>query len=484
MASIAFDPSLLLLLAIIVLVILLWRKIPQSDPAQLQQQNHALMQAIREEFRLGREESNQSAKQLREEVALSQNNFLTGTTQRMGEMAAQQAQQLTTFEKRIQALEASNIAHFETMRTTLEQQLKSIQQNNETRLEQMRTTVDEKLQSFEKSNMVNFESVRTTLEKQLTTLQQNNEKKLDQMRETVDEKLQSTLEKRLGESFKLVSDRLESVQQGLGEMKNLATGVGDLKRVLTNVKTRGTWGEFQLGAILDQILTPEQYGANVKVKHHSNDHVEFAIKLPGASDEPNSQVWLPIDSKFPHEDYARLVNASEIADPEAAKKALSALLRAIKESAKDIAGKYIDPPHTTDFAILFLPTEGLYAEVLREAGFVESIQSEFRVVITGPTTLSATLNSLRMGFRTLAIEKRSSEVWQVLSAVKTEFGKFGGVLEKVKKQLDTASRSIEETGTRTRVMSRKLANVESMDDAQSQTLLGIDAPHLNNNDEE
>ena len=305
-------------------------------------------------------------------------------------------------------------------------------------------------------------TLQQTVDGRLKELRSSNEKKLDQMRQVVDEKLQSTLEKRLGESFKLVGDRLEAVQKGLGEMRSLASGVGDLKKVLTNVKTRGTWGEVQLGALLEQILTPEQFDRNVKPRPDSRDVVEFAIRLPGPNDEPGQCVWLPIDSKFPQEDYLRLVEASDNGDTVAVQAAQSALIRSIQDSAKDVSTKYLNPPLTTDFAILFLPTEGLYAEALRHPGLVERLQREHRIVVAGPTTLAAVLNSLRIGFRTLAIEQRSSEVWKVLGAVKHEFGKFGDVLAKVKRQLETAGRTIEETGVRTRAMERKLRSVEAL----------------------
>ena len=316
-------------------------------------------------------------------------------------------------------------------------------------------------------------NLQQTVDGRLQELRSSNEKKLDQMRQVVDEKLQSTLEKRLGESFKLVGDRLEAVQKGLGEMRNLASGVGDLKKVLTNVKTRGTWGEVQLGALLEQILTPEQFGKNVKPHPDSRDVVEFAIRLPGANDDPTQCVWLPIDSKFPQEDYLRLVDASEAGDLPAVQAAQSALIRSIQDSAKEVSSKYLNPPLTTDFAILFLPTEGLYAEALRHPGLVERLQREHRIVVAGPTTLAAVLNSLRIGFRTLAIEQRSSEVWKVLGAVKHEFGKFGDVLAKVKRQLDTAGRTIEETGVRTRAMQRKLHSVEALPSDTATDVLGL-----------
>jgi DNA recombination protein RmuC len=297
---------------------------------------------------------------------------------------------------------------------------------------------------------------------QIKELQEGNEKKLDQMRQVVDEKLQGTLEKRLGESFKLVSAQLEAVHKGLGDMQSLATGVGDLKRVLGNVKTRGTWGEVQLGAILEQVLTPDQYARNVRPRPDSGETVEYAVRLPGPEGDHERPLWLPIDAKFPHEDYGRLLTAVEAADVAAVTAAGVALERAVRLNAQDIRRKYVAPPHTTDFAILFVPTEGLYAELLRRAGFVESLQQDHRVVIAGPTTLAALLSSLRLGFRTLAIEQRASEVWKVLAAVKSEFGKFGEVLDKVKRQLQTASNTIDETGVRTRAIERRLKGVEEL----------------------
>ena len=321
------------------------------------------------------------------------------------------------------------------------------------------------------NNEQKLENLRKTLDVQIKQLQESNEKKLDQMRETVDEKLQNTLEKRLGESFKLVSERLEAVQKGLGEMKTLADDVGGLQRVLTNVKSRGTWGEVQLGALLDQILTVDQYATNVETRPGSGQRVEFAIRLPGTdgSDDP---VWLPIDSKFPKEDYERLVDAAEIADAAAVEQALKSLSRSIEASAKEISEKYIEPPSSTDFAIMFMPTEGLYAEVIKQPGLVSKLQEKHRVVVTGPTTLSATLSSLRMGFRTLAIQQRSSEVWKVLAAVKNEFGKFGTVLDKVSKQLHTATNTIDtDLGRRTRVMEKKLRDVEQLPGSASDSVL-------------
>jgi len=315
--------------------------------------------------------------------------------------------------------------------------------------------------------------MRATLESQLKSLQADNAAKLEQMRATVDEKLQSTLEARLGQSFKLVSERLEAVQRGLGEMQTLAAGVGDLKRVLSNVKDRGGWGEIQLENLLEQILTAEQFARGVKVRPDSNEAVDFAIRLPGQR-ESGAPVWLPIDAKFPREDYERLLDAQERGDTEAMRVTASQLERAIKIQGKSINEKYVAPPHTTDFAVLFLATEGLYAEAVRRPGLVDSLQQNHRIVIAGPTTLAALLNSLQMGFRTLAIEKRSSEVWQLLGAVKTEFGKFAAVLESADKQLGTVQNSLKQAGVRTRQIERKLKGVETLPGSDSQSLLGVD----------
>ncbi|HKQ98103.1 MAG TPA: DNA recombination protein RmuC [Candidatus Polarisedimenticolia bacterium] len=318
-----------------------------------------------------------------------------------------------------------------------------------------------------------LDKVRETLDQRLAALQESNEKKLDQMRRTVDEQLQTTLEKRLTESFKRVSDNLEAVQKGLGEMQTLATGVGDLKRVLTNVKARGTWGEVQLGALLEEVLAPDQFERNVATRDDSREMVEYAVRLPGRDGDAGSVVYLPIDAKFPQEDYLRLQEASERGGAEAVEAAAAALVRAVQTSAKDIAEKYLNPPKTTDFAILFLPTEGLYAEIVRRPGQVEELQRQYRVVVAGPTTLAALLNSLRMGFRTLAIEKRSSEVWQVLGAVKSEFGKFGEIIGKVRRQLELASSALEQTDVRTRAMERRLRNVEELPTDRARDLLRL-----------
>ncbi|BAV09028.1 DNA recombination protein RmuC [Filimonas lacunae] len=308
---------------------------------------------------------------------------------------------------------------------------------------------------------VKLDHIREVVERKISELQAGNEKKLDEMRATVDEKLQKTLETRLGESFKIVSERLEAVHKGLGDMQQLATGVGDLKRVLTNVKTRGIMGEYQLENLLEQLLTVEQYAKNVKTKEGSNAVVEFAVKLPG-KDSRESIVWLPVDSKFPKEDFELLTDAYDKASPELIEELRRNFVRSMKKCALDIASKYIAPPNTTDFAILFLPFESLYAEVLRTPGLFEQIQREYKIIITGPTTLSALLNSLQMGFRTLAIEKRSSEVWQLLGAVKAEFVTFGGILDKTQKKLQEASNVIDEAGRRSRAIERKLRDVQEL----------------------
>lgn len=322
------------------------------------------------------------------------------------------------------------------------------------------------------SNEEKLEAVRQTVETKLTQLQTDNAGKLEQMRMTVDEKLQSTLETRLSESFKLVSERLERVHQGLGEMQALASGVGDLKRMLSNVKTRGTWGEMQLSALLEQVLTAEQYAKNVATKPGSADRVEFAIRLPGQSADAQQVVWLPVDAKFPKEDYERLNSALEDGDKPAADSARKALEQRVRDEARTIKEKYIEPPHTTDFAILFLPLEGLYAEVLRVPDIVESLQRDHRVVLAGPTTLAALLNALQMGFRTLAIEKRTSEIWQVLGAVKTEFAKYNDVLQKVRVKLQAATNEVEKAEVRTRAIAKQLRNVEELPEPQAIALLG------------
>ena len=371
---------------------------------------------MQEEFRIGREESATAARELREEVSGGLKSAADIMVKIVGEMGNQQSNQFEGITR----------------------QLKELTDTNQSRIERLTATVDV----------------------QLRRLQDRNENKLEEIRKTVDEKLHGTLEMRLGESFRLVTERLEAVQRGLDDMQGLATGVGELRRVLTSVRARGTWGEIQIGALLEQIFTPDQYDKNVQTKDASFDTVEYAIRLPGPDNNKESCVWLPIDSKFPPGDYIRLQEASDSVDADGVQEATTALMKTARETAQDIRDKYLNPPRTTDFAIMYLPIEGIYAEILRQPGLIEELQQTYRIVVAGPTTLSAILNSLRMGFRTLAIEQRAGEVWKVLAAVKTEFGKFGEVLDNVKKQLDTATRTVEETGVRTRAMERQLQDVE------------------------
>ena len=334
-------------------------------------------------------------------------------------------------------------------------------------------TLTHQLSSLSESNARRISEVRETLEKQLAQLQTTNAAKLDEMRATVDEKLQTTLQARLGESFKQVADRLEQVHKGLGEMQTLAAGVGDLKHLLTNVKTRGIFGEAQLAALLEQVFVPDQYAVQIATRPNSKNVVDFAIKLPGRSDS-GEPLWLPIDAKFPNEDYERLLDAQGRADVAGAEAAGRALEQRIRLEAKSMVEKYVEPPYTTDFAILFLPTEGLYAEVLRRPGLMEALRREHRITLAGPTTLLAIMSSFQMGFRTLALEKRSSEVWQVLGAVKNEFGKFGGMLDKARAQTETVLKTLTDGDIRKRAMNRTLRQVEALPDAQSQALLPTD----------
>jgi DNA recombination protein RmuC len=322
--------------------------------------------------------------------------------------------------------------------------------------------------SLTKVNEEKLDGMRKTVEERLKALQDDNNQKLEQIRNTVDEKLHATLEKRLGESFKLVSDRLELVHKGLGEMQSLAAGVGDLKKVLTNIKTRGTWGEIQLGNLLDQMLSPEQYARNIATKKGSRENVEFAIKMPGKDENP---VWLPVDAKFPKEDYERLMDAQNQANPVLVEELSKALENRIKAEAKDIRDKYIDPPNTTDFGVLFVPIEGLFAEILRRQGLCEFLQREYRVTVTGPANFAAFLNSLQMGFATVAISKRASEVWNTLAVVKTEFGKFGDILDKTQKKLQEASNTIEDAARKSRTIERKLRDVEMVTDSKTAELI-------------
>ena len=351
-------------------------------------------------------------------------------------------------------------ARLATMTTALREQLDGNGAQLKNQLSLIHETITRQLAALTQAMQQQAEQMRATLNERLAAIQADNAAKLEEMRRTVDEKLHATLEQRLGQSFQLVSERLEQVHRGLGEMQTLAAGVGDLKRVLTNVKARGTWGEVQLLALIEQMLTPEQYGRNIATRPGSNERVEIAIRLPGAT--PGRPVWLPIDAKFPVEDYQRLLDAHDRADAEGVETAARALETRLRAEARTIREKYVEPPYTTDFAVLYLPTEGLYAEALRRPGLAEALQREQRVVLAGPTNLAALLNSLQMGFRTLAIEKRASEVWQVLGQVKTEFSKFGEVIEATKKKLDEARNKFDAVGTRSRAIERRLRDVEAL----------------------
>lgn len=433
----------------------------------LARQNERLERELRDELVSGRRETADAARAQRDEQRGQLTQLGTVLTGNLAQLAQVQNNQIDTFGQQLAGLIKGNEERFESLRGIVDERLRETLKDQRDGREEGTLT----LKRFGDSLGERLSEVRGTVETRLRELQEDNTKKLEEMRRTVDEKLQATLEQRLGESFKLVSERLESVHRGLGEMQTLAAGVGDLKRVLTNVKTRGTWGEVQLSNLLEQVLAPEQYAANVATRPGSNDRVEFAIRMPGRDD---GDVWLPIDAKFPREDYERLVEAAERADPEGVEAATAALERSLRNEAKTIAEKYLSPPQTTDFALLFLPTEGLYAEALRRPGLADRLQREHRVVIAGPTTLTALLNSLQMGFRTLAVEQRSSEIREVLGAVKTEFGLFGEVLGAMRKKIVELGNHVDKATTRTNQMTRKLKTVEALPGPQAQAVIGID----------
>jgi DNA recombination protein RmuC len=449
MTDILLFVILALLIAGAVLLLVVLKRSLQADPARLASRLDAfeksqgqIERTLREELASSRDETGKAAReqrqelasgarQLREEVVTTLKSISETMARTMGELANLQKTQL----------EAMSMA------------IGKLSDSNETRLEALRITLEDKLQR----------------------LQADNARQLEQMRQTVDEKLQGTLEKRLGESFRQVSERLELVHKGLGEMQTLATGVGDLKKVLTNVKTRGTWGEVQLGALLEQVLNPDQFAANVATKD-GGERVEFAIKLPGQGADGDESVWLPIDAKFPVEDYQRLIEAQERADSDGVEAAGKQLENRVKACAGDICSKYLNPPRTTDFGILFLPIEGLFAEVIRRTGLTDAIQRECRVVIAGPTTLWSLLNSLQMGFRTLAIQQRSSEVWNLLAAVKSEWTKYGDFLDAVQKKLAQASDTIEKAKVRSRAVGKKLKDVQELSSGEAAGVLSLDVP--------
>ena len=451
----------------------------------------AFAQASGERLDGVRIESATGAKQLREEVVSTLNSISETMAKTMKDLAAAEKAQLDAFSDQIAALTKSSGEKLDGIRTestvsakqlreevlatlkgvtdTSTRTIGELAQGQKIQLEAMSSVISKLSESNEKK----LEAIRVTVEGKLQSIQDDNAKQLEQMRQTVDEKLQGTLDKRLSESFKQVSERLEQVHKGLGEMQTLATGVGDLKKVLTNVKTRGTWGEVQLGALLEQVLNPDQYATNVSTKD-GGERVEFAIKLPGQNADKEETVWLPIDAKFPIEDYQRLLEAQEKADVEGMEAAGKQLENRVKACAGDICGKYLNPPKTTDFGILFLPIEGLFAEVIRRTGLTEVIQRECRVVIAGPTTLWSILNSLQMGFRTLAIQRRSSEVWNLLAAVKTEWTRYGDVLDAVHKKLNQASETIEKAKVRSRAIGRKLKDVQELPAGEATALVLLD----------
>ncbi|MBK0422650.1 DNA recombination protein RmuC [Leucobacter sp. CSA2] len=495
LAIVLLSANLVLLIALIAIVLLRTRgAVPggSGQPGELR----AVGGELRQEFAAQRAELAQSLAMGQQQLdtlirATSGAQAQELARERESRDAAQRAQgellerSLVGLSDRIHAGAKTSAESHAELKSSVESRFDELRAANDAKLEQVRVTVGEKLQSSLKTSLdenaqrmqtltethvQKQEELQRTLREELEKLRQGNEAKLEKMRETVDEKLQGTLERRLGESFKLVSDRLEQVQKGLGEMQSLASDVGGLKRVLTNVKTRGSWGEVQLSRQLEDLLTPEQYEENVVIRPGSRDSVEFAVKLPGRG-EDEKPVYLPIDSKFPQEDYERLLEAQEAGEREAVEAATKTLERVILAQAKLISEKYISPPQSTDFAIMYLPTEGLFAEAIRRPGLASRLQSEQRVLITGPTTLASLLNSLQMGFRTLAIERRSSEVWQVLSAAKLEFQKYGRVWEKLEKQLQTAQNTVQQAGVRTRAVERRLRAVETLDTGGQQGVL-------------
>ena len=407
-----------------------------------------------------RGEVQDTARGTRQELASNLGSMRQALLAQSGDVARTQNEQIDSFRTQLAAMQ-QGLA--DQSRAAREAQDAALHRFGQAQAEQLRALTD--------SNDKRMADVRQAVEAKLTAIQADNGQRLEQMRATVDEKLHATLELRLGESFKLVADRLDQVHRGLGDMQNLARDVGSLNRVLTNVKTRGIFGEVQLANLLDQVLTPEQYETNVATVPGSAERVEFAIRLPGQRSD-GAPLWLPIDAKFPREDYERLLDAQERADPVAAEAAGRAIEGRLKAEARSIRDKYVAPPHTTDFAILFLPTEGLYAEALRRPGLMESLQRQHKVMLAGPTTLLATLNSLQMGFRTLALEKRSAEVWEVLGAVKTEFAKFGDVLARTRKKLEEAANTIDQAQTRSNVMARRLKAVEALPAERALDLLG------------
>ncbi len=480
------------------LIFVLLKRSPKSGFSELEvriaafeKNQERIEKIIKDEISQNREETSNNSRQVRQELSASMQAFSDSLGGNMTGIANQQKNLLDTFSNQLVSLTQSNEDRLQKMTLTVEEKLRLLQEQIDSNAKDNREELGRSLKSFEDrfgasvkefneiqkqkfDNISNkqteliltteskLEKMRDTIEFKLKQMQDDNSEKLEKMRVTVDEKLHKTLEERLGQSFKIVSERLDMVHKGLGEMQSLAVGVGDLKKVLSNVKTRGILGELMLESILEQLLTPEQYDKNVITKKGSKDSVEFAIRLPG-KDDSGEHVYLPVDAKFPRESYHALIEAYEQADTAAIEDASKLLENNIKKAAKDIRDKYIDPPYTTDFGIMFLPIEGLYAEVVRRTSLIETLHRDYKIIITGPTTLAAILNSLQMGFKTLAIEKRSSEVWKILGAVKTEFEKFGNILKKAQDKINQASDDIENlVGTRTKQIQRKLKNVQEL----------------------
>lgn len=498
MTDILLIVNVVLLVVVVALLFTLLRKTSQADAHMLPSRLDAIEKAqerteraVREEVAQSRDELGKAAREQRQELTEAFKIFGDSVVHRMMDVATMQKGQLDDFSNQLASFAKASGERLDSVRAEAATGAKQLREEvvaalngitgattktmselanaQKIQLEAMSSTIGKLSDSNEKK----LEAVRVTVEGRLQSMQLENAKQLEQMRQTVDEKLQGTLEKRLGESFKQVSERLEQVHKGLGEMQTLATGVGDLKKVLTNVKTRGTWGEVQLGALLEQVLNPDQFATNVATKD-GGERVEFAIKLPGQGVDKEETVWLPIDAKFPVEDYQRLIEAQERADVEGVEVAGKQLENRVKACAWEINEKYLNPPKTTDFGILFLPIEGLFAEVIRRTGLTEVLQRECRVVIAGPTTLWSILSSLQMGFRTLTIQKRSSEVWNLLAAVKTEWTKYGDVLDAVQKKLQQASDTIEKAKVRSRVVGRKLKDVQELPVGEATVLLPPD----------
>ena len=499
---------LVLVSVLLVILVILLRRSHPIDPAVITTRLDVFEKilertelAIRDESGRSRQEQGKFARDQRQELTDAFKTSSESFLRSHADFAAMQRAQLDTFSSQLATFTHTSEGQLHGIRTESALTAKQLREEVVTTLQALSETSTKtmsELAGVQKNqldamsaamvkladlNEKKLEEVRVTVEGKLQSMQSDNAKQLEQMRQTVDEKLQGTLEKRLGESFKQVSERLELVHKGLGEMHSLATGVGDLKKVLTNVKTRGIWGEVQLGVLLEQVLNPDQYAANVATQGGA-ERVEYAVKMPGGSPDKDDVVWLPIDAKFPLEDYQRLIDAQERGDSEGAEVAGKQLESRVKACAADISAKYLSPPKTTDFGILFMPIEGLFAEVIRRTGLMEAIQRDSRVVIAGPTTLWSILNSLQMGFRTLAIQKRSSEVWNLLAAVKTEWTKYGDVLDMVQKKLHAASETLEKAKARSRAIGRKLRDVQALPVAEASTLLPLASPEDGNSDEE